>query len=78
MASMACHSPWPGSRCQGQRVIAAKGVEQVAGDEAMEYSRRGGEGGRGVQGSEGVWQGLANPAEDISPLGTPMGPIPQS
>ena len=31
MASVACHFPWPGSRCQGQRVIAAKEVEQVAG-----------------------------------------------
>ena len=41
MASVACHFRWPWLRRQGQRVIAAKGVEQVAGDEAMEYGRRG-------------------------------------
>ena len=70
MASVACHFPWPGSRCQGQRVIAAKKVEQVAG---MRPRSTTGEAGRGwgVQGSEGVRQGLANPAEDTSPLGTP-------
>lgn len=41
MASVACHFRWPWLRHRGQRVIAAKGVEQVAGDEAMKYGRRG-------------------------------------